>query len=40
MASMAKDIKYPWVRVDKPVGRELALNPLLATLNPYVSINK
>ena len=31
--AMAQYIKYPWVRVGKPVGRELPLNPRLATLN-------
>ena len=27
LEAMAQDIRYPWVRVYKPVGRELPLNP-------------
>ena len=37
LEAMAQDIRYPWVRVDKPVGRELRLNPGLRDANFFYS---
>ena len=37
LEAMAQDIRYPWVRVDKPVGRELPLNPGLRDANSFYS---
>ena len=37
LVAMAQDIRYPGVRVYKPVGRELPLTGRLPTFDLYVS---